>query len=216
VTPTTPQARTAAICTVAIVPFVLGCLSLALFLRFQPVDGIWRYGAFSPSDRMAVLLGQIVVPTLGGPLLGIALARWVRFPGTAFAAFLVMYGWVSLINILAWGHSNSLPFLTLRFFSPFTFFTLTDGPDNVDTWRGSPWFFVGWQLSLCAVAVTVALLHGADGRRKRRLIQVLVAVLAVTALMYALTVAGGWDHPVASHLGQTPTPISHAPQPTGR
>lgn len=216
VTPTTTQARTAALCAVAIVPFVLGCLSLVLFVRIQPLDGLWRYGAFSPSDRFAVLLSQIVVPALGGPLLGIALARWVRFPGTAFVAFLFLYGWVSLINILAWAHSNSVPFIMLRFFAPFTFFTLTDGPYNVDTWRGSPWFFVGWQLSLCAVAVTVALLHGADGRRKQRLIRVLIAVAAVTALMYALTVTGGWPHPVVSHLGQAPTPIAHSPHPTNR
>lgn len=78
VTPTTAQARTAALCAVAVVPFGLGWLSLLLFVRIQRLDGIWRYGAFSPSDRMAVLLSQIVVPALGGPLLGIALARWVR------------------------------------------------------------------------------------------------------------------------------------------
>jgi hypothetical protein len=216
VTPTTPQARTAAICAVAIVPFALGWLSFGIFVRIQPLDGVWRYGAFSSSDRMAVLVSQIVVPTLGGPLLGIALARWVRFPGTAIVAFLFLYGWVSLISILAWAHSNSLPFVMLRFFAPFTFFTLTDGPHNVDTWRGSPWFFVGWQLGLCAVAVTVALLRGADGRRQRRLVQVLIAAAAVTVLMYALTVTGGWNHPVMSHLGQAPVPIGHSPHPTNR
>lgn len=53
----------------------------------------------------------------------------------------------SLITILAWNHANPVPFVMLRFFAPFTFFTLTDGPYNVDTWRGSPWFFVGWQLA---------------------------------------------------------------------
>jgi ABC-type Co2+ transport system permease subunit len=69
--------------------------------------------------------------------------------------------------------------------------------------RGSPWFFVGWQLSLCAVAVTAALLRGADARRKRRLIRVLVAAAAVAALMYAPTVTGGWEHPVVTHIAQT-------------
>lgn len=216
VTPTTTQSRTAALCAVALVTFACGWLSLLLFVRIQPLDGSWRYGAFSPSDRMAVLLSQIVVPALGGPLLGIALARWVRFPGTAFVVFLLLYGWVSLVNVLAWAHGNSVPFVMLRFFAPFTFFTLTDGPYNVDTWRGSPWFFVGWQLSLCALAVTVALLHGADARLKGRLIRVLIAAAAVTALMYGLTVAGGWDHPVVSHLGQAPVPVGHAPQPTNR
>ena len=56
------------------------------------------YGAFSPSARIAVLVGQIVVPSLGGPLLGVALGRWVRFPGAAFVLFLLLSVWMNLVN----------------------------------------------------------------------------------------------------------------------
>ena len=96
-------ARTAALCAVALVPFACGCLALLRFVQLIPVSSP-LYGPFSPSARVAVLVGQIVIPALGGPLLGVALGRWVRFPGAAFVLFLVLYGWVSLVTILSMSH----------------------------------------------------------------------------------------------------------------
>ena len=122
VTPVTLPARTAALCTVAIVPFACGCLALLRFVQLIPVSNA-AYGAFSPSARVAVLVGQIVIPSLGGPLLGVALGRWVRFPGAAFVLFLILYGWVSLVTILAMSHPDSAPVAVLRLFAPFAFFT---------------------------------------------------------------------------------------------
>ena len=127
VTPVTRPARTAALCTVAIVPFACGCLALLRFLQLIPVSSP-LYGPFSPSARVAVLVGQIVVPALGGPLLGVALGRWVRFPGAAFVLFLVLYGWVSLVTILSMSHPDSAPVAVLRLFAPFAFFTSTGAP----------------------------------------------------------------------------------------
>jgi hypothetical protein len=86
VTPTTLPVRTAALCVVAIVPFACGSLALLRFMQKIPV-GDPVYGAFSPSAQVAILAGQIAVPSLGGPLLGVALGRWVRFPGAAFVLF---------------------------------------------------------------------------------------------------------------------------------
>ena len=161
VTPTTRPTRTAALCWVAIVPFFCGVLTLFGFLHPYPV-GDAVYGPFSPSARLAVLVGQIVVPSLGGPLLGVALGRWVRFPGAAFVLFLVIFGWVELVTILTLSHPDSAPIAVLRLFSPFAFFTVHSDA-GVTAWRGSPWFFIGWQLALCAIAVLVALLRGAEG-----------------------------------------------------
>src|SRR5207253_253749 len=146
-------ARTAALCAVAIVPLLCGVLTLVMFLRVYSV-GDAVFGPFSPSARLAVLIGQIVVPALGGPLLGVALGRWVRFPGAAFVLFLLLYGWVSLVTILSMSHANSTSVAVLRLFAPFAFFTYTgDTGSGVTAWRGSPWFFLGWQLALCAIAV---------------------------------------------------------------
>ena len=64
------------------------------------------------------------------------------------------------------------------------------------TWRGSPWFFIGWQLALCAIAVLVALLRGADGRVRLRITRTLQIVLVVAAIMLVLAVVGGFTHAV--------------------
>ncbi len=197
-TPTTLPMRTAALCTVAIVPFLCGVLSLVAFWLYQPGSGDWVSGAFSSPARIAVLVGQTALPALGGPLLGVALGRWVRFPGAAFVAFLLLYGWISLVTILIYSHPDLIPNVVLRLFAPFAFLTPADNASDVTTWRGSPWLFIGWQLALCAITVLVALLRGADGQVRARIVRTfqIVSVVAVVTLVLAIT--GGYAHPVAT------------------
>ena len=196
VTPTTRPARTAALCTVAIVPFGCGGLALVAFLHFHPA-GDPVYGAFSPPARIAVLVGQIVVPSLGGPLLGVALGRWVRFPGAAFVLFLLLSGWINLVTALTLARPDSAPVAVLRLFAPFALFTLHSDA-GVTAWRGSPWFFLGWQLALCAIAVLVALLRGAEGRTRSRIIRALGIAGAAAAIMLVLAALGGFTHAVTA------------------
>ena len=197
VTPVTQPARTAALCWVAIVPFACGCLALLWFVQLIPI-GDAAYGPFSPSARIAVLVGQIVIPSLGGPLLGVALGRWVRFPGAAFVLFLLLYGWISLVTILSFSHANSPLVTVLRLFAPFAFFTYTRDTGVLSTFRGSPWFFIGWQLALCAIAVLVALLRGAEGPVRSRIIRALGLVLAVAVILLVLAGTGGFTHAVTT------------------
>jgi len=197
VTPVTLPARTAALCAVALVPFACGCLALLRFVQLTPVSSP-LYGPFSPSARVAVLVGQIVVPALGGPLLGVALGRWVRFPGAAFVLFLLLYGWVSLVTILSMSHPDSAPVAVLRLFAPFAFFTLHSDAGGVTAWRGSPWFFIGWQLALCAIAVLVALLRGAEGRTRSRIIRALGVAGVAALILLVLAALGGFTHPLTA------------------
>ena len=208
VTPVTRPARTAALCAVALVPFACGCLALLRFVQLIPVSNA-LYGPFSPSARVAVLVGQIAVPALGGPLIGVALGRWVRFPGAAFVLFLILYGWVSLVTILSMSHPDSAPVAVLRLFAPFAFFTSTGDAGGVyftstgntaqvTAWRGSPWFFIGWQLALCAIAVLAALLRGAEGRVRTRIIRALGIAAATALILLVLAGTGGFPHPVTA------------------
>jgi hypothetical protein len=197
VTPVTQSARTAALCAVALVPFACGCLALLRFVQLTPVSSP-LYGPFSPSARVAVLVGQIVIPALGGPLLGVALGRWVRFPGAAFVLFLVLYGWVSLVTILSMSHQNSTFVAVLRLFAPFAFFTSTGNGAAVTAWRGSPWFFIGWQLALCAIAVLVALLRGAEGRVRSRIIRALGIAAVAAVILLVLAAIGGFTQAVTT------------------
>src|SRR5262245_40432864 len=197
VTPVTQPTRTAALCAVAIVPFACGGLALLRFVQLIPI-GDAAYGPFSPSARIAVLVGQIVIPSLGGPLLGVALGRWVRFPGAAFVLFLILYGWVSLVTIVTMSHPDSLPVAVLRLFAPFAFFSLHSDAGGVTAWRGSPWLFIGWQLALCAIAVLVALLPGAEGRVRTRVVRALGIAAAAALVMLGLAAAGGFTHTVTA------------------
>jgi hypothetical protein len=196
ITPITLPTRTAALCATAIVPFGCGCLTLLAFLRFHPV-GDPAYGAFSQPARIAVLVGQIVVPSLGGPLLGVALGRWVRFPGAAFVLFLILSGWVNLVVALTLARPDSAPVAVLRLFAPFALFTLHSDA-GVTTWRGSPWFFIGWQLALCAIAVLAALLRGAEGPVRLRIIRALGIAGAVAVIMLVMAGTGGFTHAVTA------------------
>ena len=135
ITPITLPARTAALCAVAIVPFACGCLALLRFVQLIPVSNA-LYGPFSPSARVAVLVGQIVLPALGGPLLGVALGRWIRFPGAAFVLFLILSGWVNLVTALTLARPDSAPVAVLRLFAPFALFTLHSDA-GVTACRGS-------------------------------------------------------------------------------
>ncbi len=154
------------------------------------------YGAFSPPAQVAVLVGQIVVPSLGGPLLGVALGRWVRFPGAGIVALLVIFGWVNLATVPSLSHPDSAAATALRQFAPFSHFTYTDNGTAMTTWRGSPWFFLGWQLALCAIAVLVALLRGAEGRTRSRIIGTLSVAVAAALLLLTLASLGGFTHSV--------------------
>ena len=196
VTPVTRTARTAALCAIAIVPFGCGCLTLLAFLQLIPVSSA-LYGAFSPSARIAVLIGQIVIPALGGPLLGVALGRWVRFPGAAFVLFLLLSGWMNLVTALTLARPDSAPVAVLRLFSPFALFTLHSDA-GVTAWRGSPWFFIGWQLALCAIAVLAALLRGAEGRVRSRIIRALGITGAAAVILLVLAGLGGFTHAVTA------------------
>jgi hypothetical protein len=88
VAPTPLSIRTAAVCLTAIVPFAVGVLSLLAILPILPFRhgaGSETYGAFSTADRVTILAGQVAIPCLGAPLLGVArccsVSRWVRFRG---------------------------------------------------------------------------------------------------------------------------------------
>jgi hypothetical protein len=198
VAPVSLSLRTAALCSVAVVPFALGCVALVVFLRIYPVSSPF-YGAFSTPARVAILASQIAVPSLGGPLLGVALGRWVRFPGAAFVLFLLLFGWVNLVTVpTVFFYPDSAPATVLRLFSPFAFFTVHPESHPLMSWRGSPWFFLGWQLTLCVIAVLVAVLRGADGRLRLRIVRTLALVLAAAVILLVLAGTGGFSHPVTA------------------
>ena len=86
----------------------------------------------------------------------------------------------------------------LRLFSPFAFFTLHADSGGVTAWRGSPWFFIGWQLALCAIAVLLALLRGAEGRVRSQIVSALAIAGVAALILLMLAGLGGFTHAVTA------------------
>ncbi len=84
-----------------------------------------------------------------------------------------------------------------RNIAPFALFTLHSDA-GVTAWRGSPWFFIGWQLALCAIAVLVALLRGAEGRVRTRIIRALGIAGVAALILLVLAALGGFTHPLTA------------------
>jgi hypothetical protein len=203
VTPVSPQLRTAALCLTAIAPLLAGGLSVVAILTVERIGGQWEHGTFSSTDQVVILASQVIACSVGGPLLGVALGRWLRYEWIGPVVFVALVGWMQLVVVIAAAHRNSLAGVLLRMFSPFTFFSWGNDAGAVETWRGSPTFFLGWQLGLCALCVTIALRRGADLERRRQLNDAILFAAVFTVAMYVLAVTGGVSHVWISLPGES-------------
>lgn len=197
-TPIDVSQRVAALCLACFVPAVAGLLAGLAILVFGHQNGDWGYGTWSTDQRVSIILGQTAVASLGGPLLGIAAARWLRFPGAVVVAPVVVLTWTVVTNGWSANNQDSTGWLLARLFSPFAFFhtldTDTGKPHAVESWRGNPWFFLLWLVLLCAFAAVVAMLKSSEGATRARLRTVLVGVVVAALASYALAVVTGPDH----------------------
>ena len=176
--------RTAALCLACLVP---GVAALAWVIWAHMTMSIWsttESAAISTADR-AVMFGAAVVYAVGGPLVGVMVGRWTRFPGAGLLAAVGLVGWC----VLAGGGGLAMPASRLsnlvRLSAPFTGWESSDGPRE-PTWiaGGSPVWYLVYITLLCGLAATAAMLHEASGPQRPRLIRLLVmlAVLAITSL----------------------------------
>jgi hypothetical protein len=206
VTPTGPSIRTAALCLSALIPLAAGLLCFFAVEIFQRVTGP-AYGVLSSTDRTLMLLSQLVLPSVGGALLGIALARWWPEPWVPVTAFLAMIAWLLVIEGVASYQQDSAPAVWLRLFAPFALFVSSPASGSVETWRGSVGWFVTWQVALCLLAITVAVLRGASPAARGRLRLALAVIVIAAASCYGLAALGGPHHAVITGPSGRTTPL---------
>ena len=178
--------RTGALCLACLVPgaVALGwtaCMSLVMALKAVPVSA-----ALSSADRGAMIAASVVY-AVGGPLFGVLVGRWTRFPGAGLVAPVVLVAWTFLGTFGLLMPASRLGTL-IHLNAPFTSWVSSDGP-NAPLWLagGSPWWYLAYIAALCGLAATAAMLHEAVGARRSRLSRVLavLAVLAVASLLLA-------------------------------
>jgi hypothetical protein len=212
-TPTSRPTRTAALCATCGVSGlcaaafgVFGVVSLHVW----PMPA-WLWGTFNEVDLVVVMAQDTLIAAIGGTLLGVTAGRWWRFRGAGFILVVGLLVWVELSSgvsaVLETG--GTWPKL-LRLFSPLSFFqtAIVDPTEAVDTFPGSPAWFLGWLLALCALAAVAALLHRSEGVVRAGLMRVGPVLLVIAAAFLVLSATQGPQHIVRSFPDGTTTVIT--------
>jgi ABC-2 type transport system ATP-binding protein len=172
--------RTAALCLACLVPGAVAAVWVAITFVAMALRPVTASPAISAAE-MAAMVAASVPYAVGGPLVGVLVARWTRFPGAGLLAAVALVAWTLLGTYgLAMPASRLANLVSLN--PPFAIWTSADGP-NEPWWvaGGSPGWYLAYITVLCGLAATAAMLHEAVGARRARLLRVLV-VLAVVAL----------------------------------
>lgn len=188
--PADGELRTAALCLACLVP---GAVSLVWLGWVYVAKAAARVpeSAISPAEEATILLTGVVA-AIGGPLVGVLVGRWTRFPFAALPAAVVLVGWVILGNYAGLAVEEASRFWSLVHLSaPFAFWTieLPDGEGTAVT-AGSPFAYLCYLVVLCGLAAVAARLPEAAGARRARLWRVLglLGALAVLFLVLAAVV----------------------------
>lgn len=200
--PTPRSARTAALCLTAAMPALIAALWLVFYYGFAPATlhvPEWMYGTLSHADLAAVLVGNSVVAAVGGALLGVCAGRWWRFRG-ASAVLVLGVGLWTMVMLGTFSSGDEAPAewtRWVRLFAPVGYFSSPSAHSTfVMTLTGSPWWYLAWLMTLCALAVVGALLWRAEGDTRRRVVRAGVLALVLSAVTYALAASGGLNHQI--------------------
>lgn len=187
--PATALQRSLALCLACLVPGAIALAGAAYVFVFWMVDPPIKSVAFPEFSKAQLLsiMVQGVVTAVGGPLLGVAVARWWRWP-TA--------GAITAVGLILWAVLSSLFRDTswwerlLHHSSPFALAAYnTEGSSWVQ--GGSHHWRVAYLVGLCALAALAACAHGSVGEERRRLVRHSLVAGAFTVLALALTVFTG-------------------------
>lgn len=176
--------RTAALCLACLVPAALGLVWVGWMYSAIVALPVADSAAVSGTDRAAIV-GTAAVYAAGGPLVGVLVGRWTRFPGAGLVAAVVLVAW-SVLGGISEGMPASRLSNLVALNTPFTLWTTSGGADSVR--GGSPLWYLGYIVLLCGLAATAAMLHEARGAQRSRLVRVLglLTVLALACLALAV------------------------------
>jgi hypothetical protein len=193
--PVNRQERTLALCLACLVPFAVGTLCAGLMIvtaMIWPPAGepaslpVAWFGDYPAVDVLAILLAMGPLATLGGPLLGVAVARWAPFRGSA------LLGVVALVVATAIPASDSRG-SGWRLASPWpVLFDERVGAHGevISTTLVTtivPLWALGWVACLCGLAVVAALLRDPEHRRPLLLTGGALAAGALGCFVLAVT-----------------------------
>lgn len=187
--PATALQRSLALCLVCLVPGAVALAGTAYVFTFWMVDPPIQAVAFTEftTAQLFSIMVQGVVTAVGGPLLGVAVARWWRWPtaGAITAVGLILWAVLgSVVRDTSWWEG------LLHHSSPFALAAYnTEGSSWIQ--GGSHHWRIAYLVGLCVLAALAACAHGSAGEQRRRLVRASLLAGAVTVLALALTVFTG-------------------------
>jgi hypothetical protein len=201
------RTRTLALATATVVPFSLAFVSwlVAVTAYFAyPPDPSTVPPAVSDAFVAAQMFGDGVLCAVGGPLLGLLLARYLPRRGVPVVAVVVL----AVVTILLQGNfEGGQPY---RVWWVWTYFVgqvsggwVTDGgPVHWATAPGNPFLWLGYLVVICALGVVVAVYHDPESDRPR-LRRVVAALLAVAVALGIGTMTVGYPDVVRNPIACT-------------
>jgi hypothetical protein len=184
--------RTLALVAGLSVPLLVGLLwfafAVARYTRTDtPPDGL-PFGGVGDGWAYGVMFSLGVVSCVGGPVIGLLLARWFPRRGVAVVTAVLLVIAVMVMQ----GNIESLRYV--RVVMPFTWFGNLFGtagdPDRMVILTGSPLWYSAYLLGLCVLGVLVALYRDRE-RPRGRLRRTIWVTLAVTVLLCGLAMTQG-------------------------
>jgi hypothetical protein len=191
--PIDQQTRTLSMCLACLVPAAAGTACAVYMIianAIWPPEGIppsapvtW-FGDYPAVDVLAALLAMGPLATLGGPLLGVAVARWAPFRGSALLGVVVLIVATAIPASDERGGAERLasawPILTDEH--------VVNGRNLYSTFVTDiePIWAFGWVLCLCGLAVVAALLRDPPHRRALLIAGAVLTVGAATSYALAL------------------------------
>jgi hypothetical protein len=221
--PVSTTTRTAALCLACVVPALAGVFLVLFHRAFMLADPVpeFFYGTYGPAEREVITMVLPVVACAGGPLLGVAVGRWLRLPGAPLLAVVAVVLWSNISGYQATQSMNAQLLLAriLHMATPYTAWGTGNGDSDIPltvlrSYTGSPAWYVVWAICLCCLAVAVALRYDADHRTRRALLRFVGVVAVVAVVSLTMAVAGG-NHRLydSSETGTVPVPASAQHEP---
>jgi hypothetical protein len=187
--PATAFQRSLALCLVCLVPAAIALAGAAYVFVFWMVDPPLQAVSWTEftTPQLFSIMVEGVLAALGGPLLGVAVARWWRWPTAGAITGVGLILWAVLSSVFrdaSWWEG------LVHHTSPFAL--AVHNTENA-TWAqgGSHHWRVAYLVGLCALAALAACAHGSTGAERRRLVRMSLVLGAFTLVSLLLATTLG-------------------------